>query len=217
MGASSWSYFVEYDQNPARALAALREHVFANGKYAGPGGYPKPLPMELLRARKAVDPFTNKVVTFPALSRREFERRYVKRPSSIAELLEIQAEDGTHSALDIARMSSERKPVPIRTVKRLNPFTGEMFDVAEGFRMLNPFTGNPEEISAGQMGYGGVCEMATAEQLRTAFGTEQPSRKILESKEDQLYPFLCRWSAICVTAWKRKQPDALFFCGISGD
>lgn len=63
MGASAWSYYVPYQQDLGQALEALRQRVFAAGRYVWPWGEewvpakkrrPRPASMELLFADEAV-------------------------------------------------------------------------------------------------------------------------------------------------------------------
>lgn len=77
MGASGWSYKVAYQPDVAAALEALRRQVFDDGRY-----YPRTVRRRYARA----------VGLTPVAS----------KPGSIAELLRLQAEEGTHSILDIS-------------------------------------------------------------------------------------------------------------------
>ena len=42
MGASLWSYMVDYQKDVQSALDALRERVFGEGEYYLPAGWPRP-------------------------------------------------------------------------------------------------------------------------------------------------------------------------------
>ena len=82
---SEWSYFVPYEADISAALQRLREDVFARGDYATRESL-------ILSQRYWVEP-----LRFP-----------VPKPTTIDELLE-QEEDGTHSILDITRISTTPK------------------------------------------------------------------------------------------------------------
>lgn len=160
MGASGWGYWIDYDNNTARAFAALRDRVFKEGDYLGPGGK---LPFG--------------------------EGRDPRSASSIEAVLEAQAEDGTHSILDISRFETpgERRP----TKKMVNPFTGE--------------------------GLGASCRLATDAELTDVFGTSEPTRAMVEEHAGELERHLSRWSALCVVVFAADKPNELYFHGISGD
>jgi len=103
---------------------------------------------------------------------------YSKKPETIEELLAEQGESGTHSILDIERIS-----------------TGPEF---------------------------GVCALMPAERLREIFGTDKPTRKMVENKlgnhelvEDPLVSQ--RWHGVYFIVYREGKPDELFFMGTSGD
>jgi len=83
---SEWSYFTPYDSDIAVALQRLREDIFARGEYMTEES-------GLAAARYLVD--------MPRLS--------TSKPASIDELLEQEKEFGTHSILDITRVSPTPK------------------------------------------------------------------------------------------------------------
>ncbi|HVU31936.1 MAG TPA: hypothetical protein VHE61_00780 [Opitutaceae bacterium] len=109
MGASTWNYFVPYDGAPERALRQLREDVFRNEKYGD--GIPSAGSMrttleELIAERpdaaEARDRLEAMIKKIEALRAQMPE---MPKPSTIEELLEQRAENGTHSILDIQGIS----------------------------------------------------------------------------------------------------------------
>jgi hypothetical protein len=137
MGASGWSYFVPYEADISAALQRLREDVFARGDYVYGSGVTEEQEKE---AMAHLVPHTEQWIADlikrsedPAVS--EFDRSLSKhaaeqlgqkliamlkprkrpeKPKSIDELLEAQAESGTHSILDIVCVSPRRKFGAIR-------------------------------------------------------------------------------------------------------
>ena len=110
MGATTWNYFVRYEADAQAALQSLREKVFRDGEYESGVVTPDQIrsAYEYLIAHTAD----------PALARQQFEQAMQQlrplmppepseRPKAktIEELLEQTAENGTHSILDIQRIS----------------------------------------------------------------------------------------------------------------
>jgi hypothetical protein len=110
MGATTWSYFTPYDNNVDAALQRLRQEVFKDGKYGN--GIPATDDMRAMFEQViAQNPK-------PALARQQMEEAMARieqlrdsippqpRAETIDELLEQRAESGTHSILDIQRIST---------------------------------------------------------------------------------------------------------------
>jgi hypothetical protein len=100
MGASGWTYFVPYQTDITKALQQLREEVFHRGAYFKPAQFygslldsqiGQDLPPEIRES----------------LTTEVEEMRSQSEPRSIEELIEMNAESGTHSILDIQEVSSE--------------------------------------------------------------------------------------------------------------
>ena len=117
MGATGWSYFVPYQKNINKALQVLRRQVFTEGQYQGPY---KPTGEELetaklvlktansLLAARSPDPETTRkqldvLLAFSGVLERP--RRTRPAPKTIKGLLKRCGENGTHSILDIDRVS----------------------------------------------------------------------------------------------------------------
>ncbi|HTB85545.1 MAG TPA: hypothetical protein VK742_17995 [Candidatus Sulfotelmatobacter sp.] len=202
MGATTWDYFVPYDDDVGGALQRLRELVFREGRYERftcsadelkpfqevPGIVDQTAPLEKqvqkqegesilqwgVRIQKLLDQFGGESP--------KAEPDYSKTPKTIDELLEEQGESGTHSILDIQRIS----PVPE---------------------------------------FGAVSPMP-AERLSEIFGTDKPTRKMVESKlgdcreahdlvENPLVTE--RWQGVYFILYRDGKPAELFFMGTSGD
>jgi hypothetical protein len=201
MGATTWDYFVRYDDDVDAALQRLREQTFRAGSYERfvvtdeemeratafaeqiesesfdpeQSVHPKPgEPMHVwaMRVQQQMSKF---IGTSPKQSPRKNDP---KKPATIEELLEEQGESGTHSILDIQRIS----PVPE---------------------------------------FGAVSPMPV-ERLREIFGTDKPTRKMVESKQGEYElvedPLVSeRWQGVYFTVYRDDRPDELYFIGTSGD
>ena len=131
MGASGWSYFVPYEADITTALRRLREDVFARGDYVfGDGITDDERKAILEKVRPEIDPWMKKVQEEAAKLPEPFKTKYLemagrikgeimggsptspkpkRKPKTIEKLLELQAESGTHSILDIVGISPEPK------------------------------------------------------------------------------------------------------------
>lgn len=129
MGATGWSYFVPYEVDASAALRRLREDVFARGDYIwGDGLSDEQRKAILEQARPEMEPWMRKVREEAAKLEEPFRPLYLqgaekirgqilgdapvpqkpkRKPKTIEQLLELQAESGTHSILDIASISPE--------------------------------------------------------------------------------------------------------------
>jgi hypothetical protein len=129
MGATGWSYFVPYEADVSAALQRLREDVFARGDYIyGDGLSDEQRKAILEQARPEMEPWMQKVREEAAKLEEPFRTLYLqgaekikgqimgdaptpqkpkRKPKTIERLLELQAESGTHSILDIASVSPE--------------------------------------------------------------------------------------------------------------
>ncbi len=129
MGATGWSYFVPYEADVSAALQRLREDVFNRGDYVyGDGITDEQRKAILEEARPEMEPWIEKVREQAAKLEEPLRTLYLqnaekfkaeimgggpaarkpkRKPKTIEEVLEFQAESGTHSILDIAGISSE--------------------------------------------------------------------------------------------------------------
>jgi len=115
MGATGWSYFVPFQDDVQKALDELREKVFAEGRYEHPGSFDADQHEQRLA-------FLNSVYEkLPPGERRDHALQFVdaareagnqlrkrKKPrpaKNIKQLLRQCGESGTHSIIDIDRVS----------------------------------------------------------------------------------------------------------------
>jgi hypothetical protein len=201
MGATTWNYFVAYDDDVDAALQRLREQTFRVGSYERfvptdeelerATAFAEQIESESFDPEKSVHPKPGEPMHEWAMRvqqqmskltgtppNRSMPKHDPKKPSTIDELLEEQGESGTHSILDIQRIS----PVPE---------------------------------------FGAVSPMPT-ERLREIFGTDRPTRKMVESKQGDYDlvedPFVSeRWQGIYFTVYRDAKPDEIYFMGTSGD
>lgn len=134
MGASGWNYFVPYEADISHALQRLREDVFARGDYLY-GNFSDGITEEKRKAmlegvRPELDPWMQKCREQAAKLEEPFRTKYLEmaektkaeimsggsaprkpkqKPRTIEKLLKEQAENGTHSILDIVCFSAEPK------------------------------------------------------------------------------------------------------------
>jgi hypothetical protein len=140
MGATGWSYFVPYEADISAALQRLREDVFARGDYVFGDGITDDQRKTILeKVRPEMDPWMQKVREQAATLEEPIKTLYLqqaerikgeimgggsaarkpkRKPKTIEKLLEIQAESGTHSILDIVGISAEPKFGHVRPFPR---------------------------------------------------------------------------------------------------
>lgn len=98
MGGTSWSYKVDYDDDPGAALARLRDDVFASGAYEKPNVPLPGLPLDVIAEEVAEE---------AAMQGTPLDDDSIARfaagadPISIDEALTWAMESGTHSILDL--------------------------------------------------------------------------------------------------------------------
>lgn len=98
MGATGWDYFTPYQENIEKALQELQQKVLESGKY-GPASQFTP---ELLKQFPQLKASADMLKTLDEQVLREFGP--IK---SIDDLREAFAEAGTHTIIDIERISTE--------------------------------------------------------------------------------------------------------------
>jgi hypothetical protein len=103
MGASEWGYFVPYQQDIEKALQDLRELTFANGDYSLVPPYWRTMAFE-----DFIPPDPSLSDEDIAEYRAEYDaKQALKEPTTIEELIQWNAEDGTHSIIDMRGVSVE--------------------------------------------------------------------------------------------------------------
>ncbi len=195
MGATTWDYFTPYSADADVALQRLREQVFREGRYERftlssdelesfqekPGIVDPTAPLEKQIEKQEGESILQWGVRIQKLLGGETpkpEPDSSKKPETIDELLEEQGESGTHSILDIQRVSDE-----------------------------------PD--------FGAVSPMPS-EELEALFGTDKPTRKMVEEKAGDYdlveHPLVSeRWQGVYFTVYRDGRPDELYFIGTSGD
>jgi len=112
MGATGWSYFVPYQQDINKALQELKDEVFRQGQYENPFEFDE---NEFERQREFLASIYQ---TLPEGLREQVmqsldfagaaakHRRPKRKPKTIKQLLKQCGTEGTHSILDIERVSA---------------------------------------------------------------------------------------------------------------
>lgn len=201
MGGSLWHYFVPHDDDVSAALQQLRRDVFARGDYESDT---KMTPEERKAlfddVRPELDPWVQKTKELSTGLPPDLADLYVgaaehirselmkddvdlgedeKKPETIEELLEMRAESGTSSILNITHVSDE-----------------------------------PEFCAVSPM---------PVERVREIFGTDKPTRKMVESKvgcpelADDDPVIMEGWQGYYFTVYRDGRPHEIFFVGSSGD
>ena len=113
MGATQWSYFVPHQPDISKALQQLRDDVFEQGQYEQPFGFDQNAlesQLDYLAKKYQSLPEAIRVHTdqFMELARAATKQHPPRQsPKSIKQLLEQCGTEGTHSILDIDRVSPE--------------------------------------------------------------------------------------------------------------
>ncbi|HEX8317185.1 hypothetical protein [Longimicrobium sp.] len=111
MGATIWTYFTDYDEQPDRALHRLRDEIFDAGQYRRPWEFPdffvgvRDLPNVRLKTRLTLWVLESLYTTIELF---RWAAWGFRSPSSIEEAVAWAEEDGTHSILDIERTGMYR-------------------------------------------------------------------------------------------------------------
>lgn len=139
MGATTWHYFAPYDSDASAALQRLREHIFREDNYERftfsadelessedkLGRVDPSASLEQLRMQES-ETFFQWLARLEKLDEETSKPKadYSRKPATIDELLEEQGESGTHSILDIQRVSDEPEigavtPMPFEELQEL--------------------------------------------------------------------------------------------------
>jgi hypothetical protein len=131
---------------------------------------------------------------------RYYRPKKAKKPKSIAELRKQNAEEGTHSILDITRVG----PRPNRP--------GEIF-----LEMPPPDPeGHRRWLEDWNNRFGTARELHP-DDLVEFFGTLTPSRAQVDERLDELIDWRSRWQATIVVVHDAGKPTEILFAGVSGD
>jgi hypothetical protein len=114
MGASSWDYFVPYQQSIESALNELREQVFRSGKFFL-------RPQIEINSDNFADAPEEIREQAPAWIERE---KSFSQPTTLKALVDWNGEEGTHSIIDVERIT------PIPTLGSASPFsTNQLIEI----------------------------------------------------------------------------------------
>lgn len=113
MGATQWSYFVSYQPDINKALQQLSDDVFEQGQYEQPTGFDQNalesqldyLAEKYQSLPEAIRAHTDQFIELGRAAARQQPPR--QSPKRIKQLLEQCGTEGTHSILDIERISQE--------------------------------------------------------------------------------------------------------------
>ncbi len=123
--------------------------------------------------------------------------RRKKKFKSMEALVEAQAEEGTHSILDMVRVDDGAAP------PRAD------FDALKAMLAA--------ALSGGPTSHGVVFRMTAAE-LTTCFGTTRPTRAEIEAGKDRAHTLCERWTGRYTEVFASDgAPAGFWFVGVSGD
>lgn len=130
--------------------------------------------------------------------------RYYKRgrrtPKSIAEAIELAAEDGTHSILDIDRVA----PAPTEPG-------------AESLRQLPREPGKRGSWFASYSQNIGTARELHPDDLRALLGTTTPTRDQVDAAVEEITEHRARGLGTIIVIYAEGKPSELAFIGFSGD
>jgi hypothetical protein len=202
MGASAWRYFVPYQPDLQAALEALREAVFAAGRYYRAFPFWRHLTFEQSYPIKLTP-------DLEAELRLEWERlQSLPEPTSIETLLAWNQEEGTHSILDMRRVDETPLDPPTMDewIRRRVP-AGE-----------DPLPAMTEYLrSETYRSQFGTVYPLTEGQLVELFGTTRPTREQVESRPQVYEGLRDRWVGLYIIVYRDGEPDEICFTGYSGD
>ena len=149
MGATGWSYFVPYEADVSAALQRLRKDVFARGDYVyGNDITDEQVKDVLQRLREKAEKLPEPMRTVYLQTAEKFQGEITsgsvapgkpkRKPKTIEEVVDFQAESGTHSILDIVGISSKPE------FGHITPFPREM--LIEVFGSETPNRAQIEEV-----------------------------------------------------------------------
>ena len=108
MGASAWGYFTPYQADYEKAFRDLQQEIFDSGDYPL---YTPTLPSseeEYIERAYSLGIYTEQDEGRLREQYREMRERYSKpKPETIEELLEWNAESGTHTIIDISFLTND--------------------------------------------------------------------------------------------------------------
>jgi hypothetical protein len=125
-------------------------------------------------------------------SRGEFYSQAKTELRTLEQLREVQAEEGTHSIIDMLRVTAEP--------------AGEL-DLQQELLAA---------VFGGATSCGTIYRMTAAE-LETWFSTTTPTRSIIEANESKVYDQLPRGYGRYTPVFEGASPAGLYFVGVSGD
>jgi hypothetical protein len=111
MGATIWTYFTDYDEQPERALHRVRAEIFNEGRYRRPWEFPdffagvRGLPNVRWKQRLRLWVLESLYTTIELF---RWATWGFRSPSTMEEAVAWAEEDGTHSILDIERTGMYR-------------------------------------------------------------------------------------------------------------
>ena len=127
---------------------------------------------------------------------------YYKRPAFWTDISEDDYEDEDDKAW-LRRMKSLPEPT---TIEGLLEWNGE-----DGTRSIIDISGIAEAPDFG------VAAPLAPQQLMELFGTDRPTRRMIEEAEEKIQDSRRRWEGTFVIVYKDGTPDEIFFTGYSGD
>jgi hypothetical protein len=198
MGATTWDYFAPYDKDVGAALQRLREQVFREGRYER-----FTLPPEEL------DTFQGKPRALDPNAPPDQQMQMQEGETFFQWAARLQ--DFANKMGGVPPKPEPESSTKPETIDELLEEQGE-----SGTHSVLDIRGVSEEPE-----FGAVSPMPS-EELEELFGTDKPTRKMVEDKsvDHSLveHPLVCEpWQGVYFTVYRDGRPDELFFIGTSGD
>ena len=198
MGATTWDYFTPYDEDIGAALQRLREQVFREGRYE-----------RFTLSPEELESFQQKPGVVELTAPLEKQMQMQEGESILQWGVRIQKlMDQIGGQIPKPEPDYSKKP---ETIDELLEEQGE--SGTHSILDIQRVCDEPD--------FGAVSPMPS-EELESLFGTDKPTRKMVEDKSgdyDLVEHALVseRWQGVYFTVYRDGRPDELFFIGTSGD
>ena len=216
MGATTWAYFTPFHADVASALQVLREKTFADGAYSTPASdfdkaqhernldYLKKLYEAMEHGPVRDNALRCVVEARDAGEQLQTEHRRRRKPRTIASLLKQCGESGTHSILDIERVSSGGEPMAVSPLSREFSFAlewhADRLRIREEVPRFRParhafpsFRLRPSNVSPDEGRSCAACREWRSRERRVRAGNEPPPDFVREPRDaaEQRQPCPC--------------------------
>ncbi len=212
MGATGWTHFVPYQDDPERALQDLRNDVFSRKAYTQPGDWLTGLSDQSLAAG------------FPPLADLKKLLKVSKALDKAMKIIGADTQKAEQDTEGVERLIEdvEKRGVAKAVRKALGPKGKKTPKTIDHAREIAAESGTHSildvEHTSPVKGFG-LASSLSPDELLAVFGTDKPTREaaIEKDKQGDLASLRERWQAAYFTVFERDKPSQIVFCGHSGD